>query len=79
MPLYEDLLKVTNKTVTAADRVIAAFTSKYSPQELTGPVVLGLLDSLQHYVALARRVVTQTHRRVVLGETVPSPQTPRSP
>lgn len=72
VPLYEDLLKVTNKTVTAADRVIAAFTSKYSPPELTGPVVLGLLDSLQHYVALARRVVTQTHRRVMLGETVPS-------
>jgi IS5 family transposase len=72
VPLYQDLLKVTNKTVTAVDRVIAAFTSKYSPQELTHPLILGLLDSLQHYVALARRVVTQTHRRVVLGETVPS-------
>ena len=72
VPLYQDLLKVTNKTVTAADRVIAAFTSKYSPQELTAPMILGLFDSLQHYVALARRVVAQTHRRVVLGETVPS-------
>lgn len=72
VPLYLDLLKVTNKTVTAADRVIAAFTSKYSPQELTYPLILGLLEPLQHYVALARRVVTQTHRRIVLDETVPA-------
>lgn len=72
VPLYRDLLKVTNKTVTAADRVIAAFTSKYSPQELRAPLIFELFDSLQHYLALARRVVSQTHRRVVLGETVPA-------
>jgi IS5 family transposase len=72
IPLYHDLLKVSNKTVTAAERVLAAFTSKYSPRELTHPMILGLLDSLRHYVALARRVVAQAHRRVVLGETVPS-------
>lgn len=72
VPLYHDLLKATNKTVTAAERVIAAFPSKYSPQELTAPLILGLLDSLQHYVTLARRVVAQTHRRIVLGETVPA-------
>ena len=72
VPLYRDLLKVANKTATAAERVIVAFTSKYSPQELTHPLIFGLLDSLQHYLALARRVVSQTHRRVVLGETVPS-------
>jgi IS5 family transposase len=72
VPMYHDLLKVTNKTVTSTERVIAAFTSKYSPQELTAPMILGMLDSLQHYVALARRVVAQTHRRIVLGETVPA-------
>lgn len=71
VPLYHDLLKVTNKTVTAADRVIAALTLKYSRQQ-ADPMILGLLDSLQHYGALARRVVAQTHRRVVLGEPVPS-------
>lgn len=72
VPLYLDLLKVTNKTVTAAERVIAAFSAKYEPQELKHPQILGLVESLQHYVALARRVVSQTHRRVVLGETVPA-------
>ena len=72
VPLYRDLLKVTNKTVTAAERVIAAFTSSYSAQALRQPLIFELFDSLQHYLDLARRVVTQAHRRVVLGETVPS-------
>ncbi|RYZ67420.1 MAG: ISNCY family transposase [Proteobacteria bacterium] len=72
LPLYQDLLKVTNKTVTAADRVLAAFASTYSHAELTAPLIFELVDSLQRYLALARRVVTQTHRRVVLGETVPA-------
>lgn len=72
VPLYRDLLKVTNKTVTAAERVSAAFTSRYSSQALRQPLIFELFDSLQHYLELARRVVTQAHRRVVLGETVPS-------
>jgi len=72
VPLYHDLLKVSNKTVTAAERVLAAFPAKYSPRELAHPMIFGLLDSLQRFVTLARRVVAQTHRRVVLGETVPS-------
>ncbi len=72
VPLYQDLLKVTNKTVTATERVIAAFTSTFSPQALEDPVIFELVDSLQHYLMLAQRVVLQTHRRVVLGETVPS-------
>jgi IS5 family transposase len=72
VPLYHDLLKVSNKTVTAAERVLAAFPAKYSPRELAHPMIFGLLDSLQHFVALSQRVVAQTHRRIVLGETVPS-------
>jgi IS5 family transposase len=72
VPLYHDLLKVSNKTVTAAERVLAAFPAKYSPRELAHPMIVGLVDSLQHFAALARRVVAQTHRRVVLGETVAS-------
>jgi transposase, IS5 family len=58
--------------VTAADRIVAAFTSKYSPQALRDPLIFELFQSLQHFLGLARRVVTQAHRRVVLGETVPS-------
>jgi transposase, IS5 family len=72
VPLYLDLLKVTNKTVTSAERVLGVFMSTFSPKALTAPQIVEMVDSLQRYVALARRVVAQTHRRVVLGETVPS-------
>jgi len=68
LPLYRDLLKVANKTVIAAERAIAALTSK----ALSDPMIFELFDSLRRYLELARRVVTQTHRRVVLGETVPA-------
>lgn len=69
LPPYRDLLKVANKTVTAAEQVITAFTAS---KVLSDPIAFELFDSLRRYLALARRVVTQTHRRVVLGETVPA-------
>jgi IS5 family transposase len=72
VPLYHDLLKVSNKTVAAAESVRSALASAYPSRDLAHPMILGLLDSLQHYIALARRVVAQTHRRVVLGESVPA-------
>jgi IS5 family transposase len=68
LPLYRDLLKVANKTVAAAERVIAALLSK----ALSDPMIFELFDSLKRYLELTRRVMTQTHRRVMLGETVPA-------
>ena len=72
VPLYRDLLKATNQTVTAAERITAALTSEPAPRQRTKPEFIKLVAALQHYVGLARRVVAQTHRRVVLGETVPA-------
>lgn len=72
VPLYRDLLKVTNQTVTAAERIIAALTCKPAPRQHTKPEFIKLVAALQHYVGLAHRVVSQTHRRVVLCETVPA-------
>jgi transposase, IS5 family len=72
VPLYQDLLKVTERTMTAAERTIAAFSTAYPPQVLEDPAIHGLLGQLRHYIGLARRVVDQTRRRVVLGETVPA-------
>jgi IS5 family transposase len=67
LPLYRDLLKVADKSMIAAERVIAALASKAFT-----PTIFELLNSLQRHRSLTQRVVTQTHRRVVLGETVPS-------
>lgn len=72
VPLYRDLLKATNQTVTAAERITAALTAEPAPRQRTKPELIKLVAALEHYVGLARRVVVQTHRRVVLGETVPA-------
>jgi IS5 family transposase len=72
VPLYQELIKVTEKTMTAAQRTIAAFSTTYPPQALEDPVIYALLGQLRHYGELARRVVDQTRRRVLLGETVPA-------
>lgn len=72
LPLYQDLIKVTEKTVSAAERAIAAFSSTYPPEALEDPVIAGLLYQLAHYIGLANRVLDQTRRRVLLGESVPA-------
>lgn len=72
LPLYQDLLKVTQKTVSAAERAIAAFSSTYPPEALEDPLIFDLLHQLRHYIGLANRVMDQTRRRVLLGETVPA-------
>jgi IS5 family transposase len=72
LPLYQDLLKVTEKTTTAVDRVLAAVEQTYPPEALEDPSLDALLGQLRHYRELARRVVAQTRRRVIQGETVPA-------
>lgn len=72
LPLYQDLIKVTEKTVSAAERAIAAFSSTYPPQALEDPIIVALLYQLTQHIGLANRVLDQTRRRVLLGETVPA-------
>jgi IS5 family transposase len=70
--LYRDLLTVAEKTVSNAERIAG---------ELDKANVLGVLDLLRagalarqirHYVTLAKRVIDQTERRVLNGESVPA-------
>jgi IS5 family transposase len=72
LPLYRHLLTVTEQTIAAARQTIAAFSTTYPPQALEDPAIDALLGQLQHFLELAQRVVEQTRRRVVLGETVPA-------
>lgn len=72
LPLYQQLLKVTEQTMTVAQRVIAAFSTTYPPQALEDPAIHALLGQLQQFLTLARRVVEQTRRRIVDGEPVPA-------
>ncbi len=63
--LYRDLLEVAGKTVGYADRVAEQL-------DQTGVLTnLGAATEMREYVALARRVLDQTRRRVLEGESVP--------
>ncbi len=71
-PLYRDLLKVTHKTLADAVRM-ADELDKVKPTDAAS-----LLDAmvwahqLRYYAGLSRRVIEQTERRVLRGETVPA-------
>jgi IS5 family transposase len=70
IPLYKDLLKVTQKTIgyaTEAEKLLG----KHSP---TNILVFELLNDIKHYGDLARQVYDQAYRRVIQGETVPADQ-----
>ena len=71
---YVDLLKVTRKTVEAAQRAATALQNFVSGSEVESLLANALADELLHFVGLADRVIDQTHRRVILGEKVPAQQ-----
>ena len=65
---YTDLIKVTDKTINYAHKAIKAIDKGASTSN--GLILLRL--DLNQYSQLAARVVDQTQRRVVLGESVPA-------
>lgn len=60
--LYRDLLKATRKTVQAAETAL---------KELRAASGIVYATELQHYIPLVKRVLDQTERRVLRGESVP--------
>jgi IS5 family transposase len=72
LPLYRDLLKVTDKTVgyTAA---VAEALDKYEGSSVLDMVAAdALAKELRQYVKLTLRVLDQTKRRILDGESVPA-------
>lgn len=72
LPKYRQLLRVTEQVVANARAVV----EKTDGSQVTDPIGSLLIDHLcqqiQHFCELADRVVDQTRRRVLEGETVPS-------
>ena len=69
---YRDLLHVTNKTVKSAERV-AAELDQVEPVDIVALMRAGALaQELRRYVELAKRVISQTQRRVLRDESVPA-------
>lgn len=66
LPLYKDLLKVTHKTVRAAKLAVAELGHMGTLEALTHVV------ELEHFLPLVAKVIAQTERRVLNGESVPA-------
>jgi transposase, IS5 family len=68
---YRDLLGVTGGVVATA-RAAAASARAASPREpIAAGLVAGLIQEIEHVCGLADRVIAQTRRRVLEGESVP--------
>ena len=63
IPLYKDLLKITHRTVRAAEQAI---------EELKRHGGVVYATTLARFVPLVKRVIDQTERRVLQGESVPA-------
>jgi IS5 family transposase len=69
---YRDLLTVTQKTLTYAERA-RRFLNSYLSHDLTQILLAQkMAEALKTYSELTRRVIDQTERRVLNGESVPA-------
>jgi IS5 family transposase len=74
-PLYRDLLVVAGETLQFAEQTVAVIDRATASGSMTlsdHSAALGIRKELAHYTALARRVMSQTERRVFNDETVPA-------
>jgi IS5 family transposase len=74
VPLYRDLVKVSESTVASARTAVEKLENGYPAEAFQQPELGALRDALNHFVALAEKVLDQTRRRVFSGETVPAQQ-----
>ena len=73
VPLYRDLVTVSENTVASAVFSVERLEQEFPPEAFQQPELGKLRDSLQHYIKLAEKVLDQTRRRVFDNETVPAP------
>lgn len=77
LPKYRELIGITRQVVDKTRKVLQSvsktLTRKTTSLSLTGRACMEELQKqIEHYCQLAERVIDQTRRRVVNGETVPS-------
>src|SRR6202034_2322211 len=63
IPLYKDLLKITHKTVRAAEKALEVLTRRGA---------LGFVATLSHFLPLVKRIVDQAVRLVLTRYNVPA-------
>jgi transposase, IS5 family len=71
-PKYRELLGITKQVVQNARRAISNAWRVKRVDVLTAAVIQQLCQQIGHYCELADRVIDQTRRRVLEGESVPT-------
>ena len=66
MPLYKDLLKVTHKTRSCAEKAMSELDAMGDLKAFV------YAAELRHFLPLVSKVIEQTERRVLRGEHVPA-------
>lgn len=69
LPHYRKLLEITGRAVRSAEAALPALRRERGP---FGGQAQTLADQLDHYLPHIRRVISQTERRVLRGESVPA-------
>jgi len=69
---YRDLLKVTTKTVNAAQNIAEMLATTLFQDPDTQSNATQLAEEMKHFIGLAHRVLDQTRRRVIFDESVPA-------
>ncbi len=72
LPLYRDLLHVTDTAVVQAERVATQLDKVHVDELMAMLKAQALAAELRLYVGLAGNVISQTERRVLRGESVPA-------
>jgi IS5 family transposase len=74
LPLYRDLLHVSETTVRLAERMANDIDAKNGHGQSEAASPSRVATELRHYIGLVHRVISQTKRRVLQGEAVPAPE-----
>jgi len=69
---YRDLLKVTQKTISAAEQMVTDLEQFQGADFMAVLLARDVALELKYYLLFAEQVVTQTRRRVIDGEKVPA-------
>ena len=69
-PLYRDLLKVTEETLSQAQDVAAQLDHVHCETMLDSAIAGSIQGEIRHYTPLVHQVLSQTERRVFRGESV---------
>ena len=74
VPLYRDLVAVSETTVESAEFSVQKLEQEFPAEAFQQPELGKLRESLQHYIVLTAKVIERTRRRVFDNETVPAPE-----